>query len=151
MTDIIVKNVTRVSMLPNGAWMVEYDDASGHGFPPETLAWRAAEYGIDPTDTATLLEIVLHEPHVNLQHTDPTFLYNIDQDTARKAHLERVGASPTRVSDPHGHLDRVHKHHLAAHTPEAHAEKVWMVAQVRKGNHAPHHRHQMSVKPKERR
>ncbi len=47
-------------------WRVRTADAAGaiheHIFPHVTLTWRAAEYGIDPTDTATLLDIVLHEP-----------------------------------------------------------------------------------------
>ncbi|MFF0055688.1 hypothetical protein ACFYRI_14985 [Streptomyces microflavus] len=47
-------------------WQVQMTDVAGRGhvhvFPQETLAWRAAEYGIDPTDTDTLLDIILHEP-----------------------------------------------------------------------------------------
>lgn len=47
-------------------WQVRMTDAEGkehvHVFPQETLAWRAAEYGIDPADTDTLLDIILHEP-----------------------------------------------------------------------------------------
>lgn len=31
-------------------------------FPVQTLAWRAAEYGLDPDDTEALLDVVLHEP-----------------------------------------------------------------------------------------
>jgi hypothetical protein len=39
-------------------------DGFGHGylFPKATLEYRAGEYGIDPEDTETLLDIVLHEP-----------------------------------------------------------------------------------------
>lgn len=47
-------------------WQVHMADAGGkrhiHVFPQETLTWRAAEYGIDPADTDTLLDIILHEP-----------------------------------------------------------------------------------------
>lgn len=47
-------------------WQVGMVDAEGrthiHVFPQEALAWRAAEYGIDPSDTDTLLDIILHEP-----------------------------------------------------------------------------------------
>ena len=47
-------------------WHVLYEDPDGntrgHVFPKNTLAWRAAEYGIDPADLDTLLDIVLHEP-----------------------------------------------------------------------------------------
>jgi hypothetical protein len=34
----------------------------GHAFPPETLAWRAAEYGLDDVDE--ILDIILHEPYL---------------------------------------------------------------------------------------
>lgn len=48
-------------------WLVETrrsDDGNLHRhiFPKATLAYRAAEYGIDPADTDTLVDIVLHEP-----------------------------------------------------------------------------------------
>lgn len=47
-------------------WRVLYDKPDGgqhiHVFPKMTLDARAAEYGIDPADTGTLLDIVLHEP-----------------------------------------------------------------------------------------
>jgi hypothetical protein len=48
-------------------WMVEATRASDgqkyrHIFPKTTLAYRAAEYGIDPADTETLIDIILHEP-----------------------------------------------------------------------------------------
>ncbi|MGW3821793.1 hypothetical protein ACWEAF_05660 [Streptomyces sp. NPDC005071] len=47
-------------------WAVDMVKPDGtehrHVFPQDTLAWRAAEYGIDPADTDQLLDIVLHEP-----------------------------------------------------------------------------------------
>jgi hypothetical protein len=48
-------------------WMVEATRASDgqkyrHIFPKATLAYRAAEYGIDPADTDTLIDMILHEP-----------------------------------------------------------------------------------------
>lgn len=60
--------ITSVTEDPDKPWLwhVLYEDphgdTRGHIFPKNTLAWRAAEYGIDPTDTETLLDIVLHEP-----------------------------------------------------------------------------------------
>ncbi|MYS15161.1 hypothetical protein [Streptomyces sp. SID4982] len=91
-----------------------------HIFPKETLEWRAAEYGIDPTDIEQLLDIVLHEPFA--PHPDdpvsgpdpvglagllspaivakgtvkagdlvPTTLYTaVTTDAAREAHLLRI-------------------------------------------------------------
>lgn len=47
-------------------WLVEAFRSDGHTyrhiFPKATLAYRAAEYGIDPADTDQLIDIVLHEP-----------------------------------------------------------------------------------------
>lgn len=37
------------------------DTGITHVFPKATLEWRAAEYGIDPDDVDTLLDVVLHE------------------------------------------------------------------------------------------
>ena len=62
---------------------------TAHVFPKDTLEWRAAEYGIDPADTQTLLDIVLFEPHIEIDpdwqlYTAPTV------DDARDHLLERV-------------------------------------------------------------
>lgn len=47
-------------------WLVHKiaSDGAGHGhaFPPETLEWRAAEYGL--TDVDEILDIILHEPYM---------------------------------------------------------------------------------------
>jgi hypothetical protein len=135
----VTKTVLAVRTVGSGAWMVDYDDASAHGFPPETLSWRAAEYGIDPNDVDTLLEIVLHEPHVNLHHTDPTFLYNTDEETARAAHLRRVAASPVRVQDSNGHLEQIRMAHRSSFDPAQHSERCRQVAAIRAGRGtAPH-------------
>lgn len=64
-------HITAVATLDVGGrpcWVVRQRRGDGgdhaHVFPPETLAWRAIEYGIDPADTDTLLELILHEPHM---------------------------------------------------------------------------------------
>lgn len=36
-----------------------------HFFAPETLEWRAAEYGIDPADVDTLIDVVMHEQYID--------------------------------------------------------------------------------------
>lgn len=72
--------------------------AYSHTFPPDTLEWRAAEYGIDPADTATLLDIVLAEPHLSAEdwatghqlHDAP------DIDTARAHHVARCARAKLR-------------------------------------------------------
>lgn len=102
-------------------WQVFYLDENGdrhsHTFPKDTLSWRAAEYGIDPADVDTLLDIVLHEPHV--EHVEPgapqmaargfvgkatgvdtslTIMTADTVDDAREAHLARIAAVKERVT-----------------------------------------------------
>ncbi|QQM45207.1 hypothetical protein [Streptomyces liliifuscus] len=63
-TEYTITDVTEDA--ERGLWHVLYKAPSGdvraHVFPKNTLAWRAAEYGIDPADIDTLLDVVLHEP-----------------------------------------------------------------------------------------
>jgi len=63
-----------------------------HVFPKTTMQSRAAEYGIDPTDTNTLLDIVLHEPYMvsPLDH-----FYDEDEDPVVKAGL--MGTAKTVI------------------------------------------------------
>ncbi|MER5750613.1 hypothetical protein [Streptomyces sp. NPDC002088] len=93
-------------------WQVRVLRADGqphvHVMPQDVLEWRAAEYGIDPTDTDTLLEIVLHEPHMALteetedepaRYAAGPALWEADSTaTARTAHLDRVKACPVRIT-----------------------------------------------------
>lgn len=121
-TRVFDRALTHLDGAAEPAWLVEMtDESSGqtvaHAFPHAALTYRAAEYGIDLADVDTLLDVVLHEPHVELHHADPTFVYNTDRDTARRAHLARVAASPVRVSDPAGHLATIRQAHLATRDP----------------------------------
>lgn len=52
-------------------------------FPKFSLEQRAAEYDLDPTDIPTLLDMVLHEPHV----MDPMDYRNFSTDPAAKKGL----------------------------------------------------------------
>lgn len=94
----------------------------GISFPPEALGCRAVEYGIDPTDSHSLLDIVLHEPYLSADEHGPDhedFLYATDQKSARVAYLskiQKVKASRVKVSDPDGHMAIVHAGHKV--TPE---------------------------------
>lgn len=103
--------------------------------PVDTLEWRAAEYGIDPADTATLLDIVMAEPHLTPEdwaagsrlHDAP------DIATARQHHIARCAAAKLRVrlstrvkGSP---LERVRVESLM--DPEVIAVKTEHVAQVR--------------------
>jgi hypothetical protein len=96
-------------------WFIDMDVEGAHPWiyviPHSTFFHRSAEYGLDPSDFDTLLDVVIHEHHFELHHTDPTFLYNTDEKTAREAHLARVAAAKQRVThqDPHGLLDTIRK------------------------------------------
>lgn len=61
-------------------------------FPVDTMEWRAAEYGIDPADTATLLDIVMVEPLMSEEdYQDGVKLHDTDDIAqARADHLARV-------------------------------------------------------------
>lgn len=62
-----------------------------HTFPEDTMEWRAAEYGIDPADLDTLLDIVLHEPHLPDDDQPELSLHNAPTiDAARDRHLARI-------------------------------------------------------------
>lgn len=79
-----------------------------HLLPGVALEWRAAEYGVDPEDVDTLLEIVLHEPHMpavddprhGFRFTDgrPDLWTADTTDDARAAHLARVKECPVQIS-----------------------------------------------------
>jgi hypothetical protein len=62
-----------------------------HVFPHDALEWRAAEYGIDPSDVDTLMDIVLAEPYITSEDYEPgTTLYDAPSiQDAREAHLSR--------------------------------------------------------------
>lgn len=62
-----------------------------HAFPYDTLEWRAAEYGIDPSDVDTLMDIVLAEPYLTNEDYEPgTTLYDAASiQDAREAHIAR--------------------------------------------------------------
>jgi len=83
-----------------GAWHipVTFTDDTGQVvrreldvIPEDTLEWRAAEYGIDPADTATLMDIVIAEAHMTPEDWEQgTHLHSApDIDTARADHLAR--------------------------------------------------------------
>lgn len=106
-----VTAVERALIGTTECWAVHQERPDGtthlHVFPADTLTWRAAEYGIDPADTTTLLDIVLHEPHLTdpdtydppaaqalrqrAGHTAPVTLATArSRDEARQAHLARI-------------------------------------------------------------
>ncbi|MFI6317268.1 hypothetical protein ACIBG8_07105 [Nonomuraea sp. NPDC050556] len=89
----------------------EQGNAKLHLFPHITFEWRCAEYGFDPDDIATILDVILHEPWIPnaddpLALTDeraakiladihglPTcWTPGVSDETRRQAHLTRIAA-----------------------------------------------------------
>lgn len=68
-----------------------------HAFPVDTMEWRAAEYGID--DLATLLDIVLIEPHLSVQERETGHQLHRAPDipTARADHVARCARAKLRL------------------------------------------------------
>lgn len=67
-------------------------DEGIHIFPKDILEWRAAEYGINPSDVDTLLDIVIAEPYLTPEDwTSGPQLYDesVTVEQAREAHLAR--------------------------------------------------------------
>lgn len=88
-----------------------------HVFPPYLLVHRAVEYGVDPADSRTLLDLVLHErflTHAEMDPDAPDFVYNCDPVTALRAHRARLDTvrQRARVVDPDGLLNQIHDAHV---------------------------------------
>lgn len=93
-------------------WQVNMTRPDGstaiHLMPADVLDWRAAEYGIDPTDVDTLLDLVLHEPHIPMtddpkkgpRYADggPDLWTAENTDAAREAHQARVRSCPVQIA-----------------------------------------------------
>jgi len=139
----VIDVVDRTKVGPKPHWLVGVRAPDGtriaHVFPTDALHWRAAEYGIDPADSRTLLDIVLHERLMadrDHDHEDPSFVFSTDVDTARRAHLGRVASVKERdlVTDPGGLLAPIHDHHRATLDPEAHATRLALADKARARN-----------------
>lgn len=113
-------------------------------FPHSTLEWRSAEYGIDPDDKDTLLDVVLHEDYIPreddpLALMDPTsakvlavtrgmptcWTPNVSDKDRLDAHLTRIAAvkkyrlrlEPASVEDRQGALAYVGSSRIAPADP----------------------------------
>lgn len=109
----------------NPCWMIRMLKPDGtvhaHVMPKSTLAWRAAEYGISPADTDTLLDMALHEiwaPHPD----DPV---TAGEDPAVAAGLT-VPAPASRGAGAKGHAVPVtlYTARTAAEAREAHLLRI---------------------------
>ena len=83
---------------PGDADQGTWAEQGGHCFPKDIFEWRAAEYGIDPTDMDTLIDIVLSEPFLgDSDYLPGETLYDApDIDTARNAHKSRCARGKLR-------------------------------------------------------
>lgn len=113
-------------------------------FPHSTLEWRAAEYGIDPDDKDTLLDVILHESYIPreddpLALMDPTssqilsatrgtptcWTPGVSDRDRLEAHLNRIAAvkkyrvriEPASVADRQGALAFVGSRRIAPPDP----------------------------------
>lgn len=75
------------------------EEESCHTLPLDTMEWRAAEYGIDPSDVETLLDIVLVEPYLTPGEWSEGFRLG-DAPTievARQDHIARIAKAKLRL------------------------------------------------------
>ncbi|QFY09652.1 hypothetical protein GBF35_26020 [Nonomuraea phyllanthi] len=113
-------------------------------FPHSTLEWRAAEYGIDPDDKDTLLDVILHESYIPreddpLTRMDPAsakvlsatrgtpdcWTPGVSDKDRLDAHLNRIAAvkkyrvrlDPASVADRQGALTYVGSRRIAPADP----------------------------------
>lgn len=88
-----------------------------HVLPHSTFEWRCAEYGIDPDDLDTLLDVVLHEPWI--PHSGDALAW---ADPATAAVLADTASLPTCWTPGVPDADR-----LAAHLTRISAVKQHIV------------------------
>lgn len=81
-------------------------------FPVSTPTWRIAEYGFDPNDLDTILDIIIHEQFMDFGLPDdlPTLSTAKHQQEAREAHIERIRRLKVNHTEvvPHGDSHREH-------------------------------------------
>lgn len=106
-----------------------------HKFPVDTLEWRAAEYGIDPADLDTLLDIVIHEPFLGDPDRPDLALHEAPTvEEARAYHLERIKKikdKSKKVKASKADPVREQVKELAVMNPEAIKIKEKMVGKIR--------------------
>lgn len=85
--------------------MIDWPDGSTTDqafiMPPETLALRAGEYGLDPSDTQLLLDVVLHESFIVYPDGEHPLWTAGSIAEAREQHLDTV------ADERHRHEERM--------------------------------------------
>lgn len=121
-TTYTIFNVLNTTATLNGkaepVWMVSYHRSDTgqvhtHGFPHEILVNLCAEYEHDPKDVDTLIQLVLHQPHIDIQDTDDDFVYASLVEHARTSHLTKLAKSQQDhvYVDEMGLLDAIRRAH----------------------------------------
>lgn len=121
-----------------GSWRVAMQTPNGkylHIFPTASIDLRAAEYGMDPDDSETMLDIILHELYItDMHHLHPKFVYNTDADTAREHYLsliEDVKKNTVQVTDPNNLLKHIHQMHPRIRSRVTHERHKTVCAELR--------------------
>lgn len=108
----------------------EVDDGSGavtrhlHVIPERAVVEHAVEYGLDPGDSRTILDWLLHERFV--VHQDPRETrafcpYRNPPQVAWGTHQQAIAQVKAAVTltDPDGHLEKIHRSH------DPHPIRIW--------------------------
>lgn len=129
------RQVLKVEYQPENGWWIHWTDGgleNIYHIKPSELDYRAAEYGIDPEDSATVLDIILHERVRDFSdnvHDHPRFVYNTDEASAREnmlGHIADVKAKDIQWQDPNGLLDQIHQRHPELHDSDLHKKhRAW--------------------------
>lgn len=121
-------------------WCVYHQREDGsmfnYAFPAQALANHCAEYGLDPNDADTLLDVVLYQFHMDpaeLHQDHPAFVWNTDEDTARQHHLARIAKLKTEIEflDPDGKLNQIKQHHLDSFDSDKYQERRVLCRSIR--------------------
>lgn len=109
-----------------------------HVLHQDTLMIRAAEYGLDINDAELLMEVVLREPYLGIQHTDSDFVYRCSESDAQSGLMDKISRNrtTTTISDPQGYLTKICSAHRARIDQQAFQTRKSMVAGFRKSGMA---------------
>lgn len=107
-----------------------------HLIPVRAVVEHAVEYGVDPADSRTMVDWMLHERFV--LHPDPRDTarfcpYRNPPHVAWAAHQDAIAEVKTRVSisDPQGLLEKIHLLHRASDWSERALRAAERVSQTR--------------------
>lgn len=131
-------NITGVAMLnvQTEEWSIQFSERSHeHRFFHDALRWRAAEYGIDPLDSPTLFDVLMHERFIDTRHQNAGFLWTSDQATARATHLSKIEAvrSTVALADPQNLAAAIHTYHTKTFSVARHTAYTSYVDSCRRG------------------